>query len=367
MMRIAFIFVLIVHGLIHLIGATKAFGLAEVAQLKQPIPPATGAVWLAAGLAFMLCAVMYRSGSRFWWIVGAVAIVVSQVLIMRQWSDAKAGTLANLIIALPVVLAGLQSGPNSFRSRFERDRDKLLAQPVPPVRMVTDADLATVPPLYQKYLRRVGAVGKPHVYNMRVVFDAQMRGDAKAAWMPATAEQYEFYTTPARLFHMNASRSGLPLDILHRYVDSSATFQVKAVGLFSMVDSKGSAMTKAETVTLMNDVVVLAPAAALDLPFTWKTVDEHTLDATFSNAGFTVSATMRFSNTGELVGFVSNDRAQVTANGASPDIWSTPISEYGMINGIRVGTHGDANWIDKSGEWTYGKFVISEIAYNVKR
>jgi hypothetical protein len=45
--------------------------------------------------------------------------------------------------------------------------------------------------------------------------------------------------------------------------------------------------------------------------------------------------------------------------------WSTPISEYGEIDGIRIGTHGDANRIETSGEWTYGKFDIRSIAYNV--
>jgi hypothetical protein len=47
--------------------------------------------------------------------------------------------------------------------------------------------------------------------------------------------------------------------------------------------------------------------------------------------------------------------------------WSTPISEYREIDGIRIGTHGDANWIETSGEWTYGKFDIRSITYNVDK
>jgi hypothetical protein len=35
------------------------------------------------------------------------------------------------------------------------------------------------------------------------------------------------------------------------------------------------------------------------------------------------------------------------------------------VNGIRVPTHGDANWIDATGEWTYGRFIIRSIAYNL--
>jgi len=35
------------------------------------------------------------------------------------------------------------------------------------------------------------------------------------------------------------------------------------------------------------------------------------------------------------------------------------------VDGIRIGTLGDANWVETSGEWTYGKFQIRSIAYNV--
>ncbi|MBC8088318.1 MAG: hypothetical protein H7Z40_13700, partial [Phycisphaerae bacterium] len=48
-----------------------------------------------------------------------------------------------------------------------------------------------------------------------------------------------------------------------------------------------------------------------------------------------------------------------------PAIWSTPISGYRQVDGIRIGTLGDANWIDAAGEWTYGRFQIVSIAYNV--
>jgi len=179
--------------------------------------------------------------------------------------------------------------------------------------------------------------------------------------------QYEFFDPPARLFYMNATRAGVPIDILHRYVDSAATFQVRIASLFPMVDKRGPTLTRAETVTLMNDIVVMAPAAVLDLPFTCTTVSERSLLATFTNAGHTVSATITFDAAGDLVGFLSNDRTQEDATGSRNVPWSTPISGYREIDGIRVGTLGDANWIKTSGEWTYGKFTIRSIAYNVDR
>jgi hypothetical protein len=162
---------------------------------------------------------------------------------------------------------------------------------------------------------------------------------------------------------MHASRAGVPFDVLHRYVDGAATFRVRIAGLFPMINKQGPGITHDETVTLMNDVLVLAPAAVLDLPFTFETTGERTLRATFRNAGFTVTATLTFDGQGDLVGFVSADRSHDRDEGAAE--WSTPISGYRMIDGIGIGARGDTNWIEPSGEWTYGRFEIATIAYNV--
>jgi hypothetical protein len=269
--------------------------------------------------------------------------------------------LVGAFLLLPRLLA---ARPGSFRSRFARDSTTLLARPVPSEGAVMETDLALLPPLMQTYLRRMGTVGRPRVRNVRVVFAAQMRSSATSPWMQSTATQYEFFGPPARLFHMHARRGGVPIDVLHEYMDGAATFQVRIAGLIPMVNKSGIGITHDETVTLMNDVLVLAPAAALDLPFTFEPIDERSVRATFRNAGFAVAATLTFDAAGDLVGFVSADRAHDRQGGAA--LWSTPISAYGEVDGIRVGTHGDANWIDATGEWTYGRFLVRSIAYNVE-
>ena len=362
-MRIAFAVFILLHGLIHLLGPAKAFGWADVSQLSAPISLAAGLLWLAAAVLLVAAATGLLLRAPWWWYSALPGVLLSQGLIVTAWGDAKFGTLANVIIAIPLLVAALDARPSSFRSRFEHDRNALLAGATLAAALVTEADLAPLPPLMQAYLRRMGAVGRAHVRNLRVTFQAQMRSSATAPWMQATATQYEFFDRPARLFHMNASRAGMPLDVFHRYVDGAATFQVRIAGLIPMVDKRGAEITNDETVTLMNDVLVMAPAAVLDLPFTFETIGKRSLRATFHNAGFTVSAVLTFDDAGDLVGFASTDRAHGREGGAAT--WSTPISGYRQVDGIRIGALGDANWIEPSGEWTYGRFEITSIAYNV--
>ena len=360
-MRIALSVFILLHGLIHLLGPAKAFGWADVSQLRAPISPVAGLLWLAAALLLVVAAAALSLRASWWWYPALPGVLLSQGLIATAWGDAKFGTLANVIIAIPLLVMALDARPSSFRSRFEHDRNALLAGAEHAAYLVTEADLAALPPLMQAYLRRTGAIGRAHVRNLRVTFKAQMRSSATASWMQATATQYEFFDRPARLFHMKASRAGMPLDVFHRYVGGGATFQVRIAGLIPMVDKGGAEITNDETVTLMNDVLVMAPAAVLDLPFTFETTGEQSLRATFYNAGFTVSAVLTFDDAGDLIGFTSTDRA----HSREAATWSTPISGYREVDGIRVGALGSANWIEPSGEWTYGRFEITSIAYNL--
>jgi hypothetical protein len=104
MLKIIFFIIIIVHGLIHLMGFVKAFKLAPMDQLTQPISKPVGLLWLLTALLFLAAVFLFLRRPEFWWIIAAPAIIISQVLIILSWRDAKFGTIANLIILLNIIL-----------------------------------------------------------------------------------------------------------------------------------------------------------------------------------------------------------------------------------------------------------------------
>lgn len=106
-MATAFALLLVVHGLIHLMGAAKAFGWAELPQLTQPISGIFGMLWLVTALLFVATAVSLFAWPRGWWTVGAVAVVLSTFVIAFSWTDAKFGAVANAIVLVGLVLGFL--------------------------------------------------------------------------------------------------------------------------------------------------------------------------------------------------------------------------------------------------------------------
>lgn len=366
-MKIAFVALLILHGAIHLIGFVKAFDLGKVAALREPVSRPMGALWLLAAAAFAVSAALFVWAPRAWWAAAAIALVVSQTLILRSWTDAKFGTLANLIVAVPVALALLDLRGSSFSSTYQREVARGLARRSEQT-LVTEAEVAALPPLVGAYLRRVGVVGKPHVQSFRARMHGAIRSAPDAAWMRYKVEQHSFYDEPTRLFFMEASLYGLPFDVLHQYAGGAATMRVRVLSLVNVVDARGPEMTRAETVTLFNDLCFLAPAALLRADVVWKEARGRTIEGTFTNAGNTISATLEFDERGDLVGFVSNDRYRSSDGKAFVNVpWSTPVKEHRDFGGYRLMAYGEGVWKDPGADFVYITFTIDDIAYNVGR
>jgi hypothetical protein len=369
--KILFVILLAGHGLVHAAGFAKAFGLAALPELTQPVSRAAGVAWLAAGLGFIGAAALLLAGSRRWWWPALPAVALSQALIVHAFHDAKLGTIANAIIVVPLLIALADLRPSSLRSRYEAEvRDAEAAAASLPTQPVTEQDLQAVPEPVRAYLRRAGVVGKPRPALLHARFRARMRTAADAGWMSADVDQVSLLgRAPRRLFYMEAARGGVPFHVFHRYVGDAATMQVRVAGLIPVVDASGWKMTQGETVTLLNDLCLIAPAALLDAPVTWQVLGPREVRATYTNAGHTISAVLSFDAAGDLAGFVSEDRYQSDGKTYHLYPWSTPTGGFRAFDGgaVRLPAEGEARWREPAGEWTYGQFSLLRLDYGQRK
>jgi hypothetical protein len=219
----------------------------------------------------------------------------------------------------------------------------------------------------QRYIRLNGAVGQPRVQNFRARFHGQIRSGPDARWMAFSGEQHNFYDQPSRLFLMNASMFGIPFQAFHRFIGASATMRVKVASVVTMVDAKGPEMDEAETVTLFNDLCVFAPGALVDRRIHWQVIDPHSVSASFTNVSHTIRAILSFNDRGELTNFVADGRAALSADGKSftKMRWSTPLGDYREFGSHRLMTRGEGIWHAPAGDYSYLRFDLDAIAYNV--
>lgn len=359
MLKLLFALFVVLHGLIHILGFVKAFQLAEVSQLTQSIAKPAGLLWLAAAMLFVATIVFFLLDTAWWWMIATLAIVLSQVLIVMSWQDAKFGTIANLTTLVVVVLS---AGSVAFENSFRNDvREHLYRTSSLSEELLTAEDLRPLPAPVQRYLRYVGVVNKPKVKNMRVVFEGQMRSKGKD-FFPFTSVQYNCFDEPTRLFFMKGKMFGVTVPGYHKYSEATATMDIRLFGLIPIVKQAGQILDKTETVTLFNDMCLMAPATLIDKRIQWEEIDGARIKAKFTNLGITITAILFFNEPGQLVNFVSEDRTKINDMKRYP--FYTPVSGYKNINGVNLMSSGEAVYEYPEGRFTYGKFALKSIEYN---
>jgi hypothetical protein len=143
--------------------------------------------------------------------------------------------------------------------------------------------------------------------------------------------------------------------------------RVRAASVIPVVSAAGPEMDRAETVTLFNDLCILAPAALVDAPVEWDAPDGQRVRGAFTHAGGTVTAELVFDDEHHLVDFVSDDRLRASPDGKTftRQRWSTPITGYRDFRGRSVGATGQARWHAPApeGGFTYLEIVVDDIDY----
>ena len=110
-MKTAIIFIILLHGLIHLMGFVKAFDLAEVSELTLPISRSWGLLWFLTALTLILSGGLWMLNVSTWWIPAIIGVILSQILVFTFWQDARFGSIPNLILLIVIVSGFLRHTP----------------------------------------------------------------------------------------------------------------------------------------------------------------------------------------------------------------------------------------------------------------
>jgi hypothetical protein len=341
-------------------GFAKAFGYAEIKNITGQVSKPMGVVWLLAALSILASSLLLFANRPWWWIIAVPAVILSQAAITQSWRDAKYGSIVNMVIVVATVLSW---GNWRFEASFRKDvRENLSRQSALKPALLTEADILPLPPPVRKYLQYSGVVGQPKVKNMRVEFEGEMREKGKD-YFPFHSVQYNFFEEPKRLFFMKARMKGMTVPGYHHYQNFKASMDIRLFGLLPVVRESGPVMDTTETVTLFNDMCLLAPASLIDPRIKWEEKDGLSAKAIFTNGPIAISAVLYFNEKGQLVNFISEDRTAIQQKMKIP--FSTPIHAYRNINGRQVMSEGDAIWHYAEGAFTYGKFRLTSIRFNV--
>lgn len=353
-----------IHGIIHLFGFLKAFGITEFSAIQQPISKTSGLFWLLTCLLFTVAFVLFLIQSDYWWTLGFLALILSQVLIFSYWSDAKFGTAANLVLLFTTIV-----GYSSFSFKHQlKDERRALFQNATFINTgnLTTDEIAHLPSVVQKWLTQSGAIGKPKVSNVYLTQELQLKlKPEQTEWNNGTAEQY--FTTSPPAFNWNIEtqmNSFLNVTGRDQFINGKGEMLIKLLSLVPVADAKNDEKINEAALQRYLAEMVWFPSNAISKHIHWEEIDNTSAKATMEYNGTKGSGVFYFDTNGQFEKFVTMRYKDV--NDTAPTKWTVTASKTKERNGIKIPTECEAHWSLHSKQWTWLKLKIKHIEYNVE-
>lgn len=361
-MKVAYVAIVAVHGLIHLLGFLKAFGISNIQELSLSISKPFGLLWLAALFLFLIYVTLYIMDARFHWLMGLAAVILSQFLVIYFWQDAKFGTISNILI-LAVIL--ISYGNFTFQNMVSKERAGILTQvgqAEPGI--FTKNDLDGLPAPVQQWLNASGAVGKEHIYAARSEQNIRMKLDPdQQEWYQAKALQYTTLTPPAFIWTVDVHMNQLvQFNGRDKFTEGKGAMLIKLNSLIKVVNEHGEKLDEGTIQRFLGEMVWY-PSLAVSPHIVWKSISKHKAKATMTYQGTSGSGTFSFNDDGEMIEF-SAMRFKDNVSGAKRYEWLLTIDDYSVFEGIKVPSRMQATWKLDEGDWTWLKLEIADLQYN---
>jgi len=361
-MRILFFLLITLHGLIHLLGFVKAFNLAQVQELTMNVSKPAGIFWLLVALMLVAAAVLFFLDIKIWWIIGSAAIILSQVLILLAWNDAKFGTIANVIILIVLLPA---AGNYFFNSMVVKERKELLSNVLSPsTKIISAEDINHLPPIVQTWLTNSGVVGKPQVTFGRLKQKGEMKTSPDGRWMEFEAEQYFDLIKPSFIWTTEVEM--MPLIYLNgrdMLIDGEGEMIIKLLSLINVVNEGHNEKMNSGTMIRYLAEICWFPSAALNDYLAWEEIDSLSAKATMKLDNKNVSGIFRFNENGEMISFEA-DRYYGGGEDAKLERWVIETIESKEIDGYHIPVKSKVIWKLKEGDYNWLNLEITDLNVN---
>lgn len=361
-MRIVFSIIIGFHGLVHLLGFAKAFGLAEVKELTLPINKSFGILWLFASLLLITTVILYFLKSNYWWIPGIISVILSQFLIIYFWKDARFGTIPNIILLFIIVVSYANF---RFEKTVQSEVESIhSSQPGKSPESVTEAMLKDLPEPVKKWLEGSGIIGKECIHSVHLRQQALMKlKPEQKKWTKAQAEQYFIVMEPGFIWTADMSMMPLvPVKGKDKFQDGKGQMLIKVWSLFPVVNARNNEKINEGSLQRFLAEIVWFPSAALSDYITWEEIDDYAARATMSYKGVNGSGTFYFDKDGNFeklsaMRYRGEEAVERTE-------WIIEPQEIKVMNGIKIPVKTSVTWKLDSADWTWLKITLTELSYN---
>lgn len=369
MIKLIFVIILLIHGLIHLLGFIYEWKLAAIKQFTGKtmfragpgLKKILGIVWLVILVLFIFTALLYIINNEYWWALSIVSVILSQLLIIFYWKDAKAGTILNIIILL-VSLVGYGNWKLDELVKGET-RDIFARNPANERIILIPENYRKLPEPVQRWLMKSGVTGKEMTRTVRLKQQGEMCSKKGGKWMSFRAEQYYTVQRPAFVWKALIDVApGIFMSGRDLYNKGHGNMKIMAMSLYTVADSRGPEMDQGTLLRYLAEMTWF-PSAALSPYVSWSPVDSVSARAIMSYRNVTASGVFTFTPEGDMISFEALRYGEFDGT-MSQQRWHIDCSKPREFQGIRIPSVSVVTWKLKDSDWTWLKLELTDVEYN---
>jgi len=361
-MKYLFFAVFLLHGAIHLMGFVKAYDIAQLPDFTVSIQKTSGFFWLMATLMLLTAGIGFLRNDSWWSWLAIVSVLLSMILIIAVWKEAKYGMIPNVII---LVVATVSLMTQIFDNGTDAEILQMLGRSETITQSkISDNEISGLPDPVKRWLDVSGVVGKEKTHSVWLKQQAKMKmKPGKDTWSHAVAEQYFTVQNPAFVWRV---RMQMPpfIHIVGRdkFMDGKGEMLIKLFSVIDLVNEKGPKMDEGTIQRFLGEIVWF-PSAALSPYITWEAIDAFSAKATMIYKGTKGSGIFYFNEEGDFVRYVA-----LRYKGNEPDAkryeWVIDVTERAVMNNVKIPVKMTATWKLDGGDWTWLDLEVTDIKYN---
>jgi hypothetical protein len=229
--------------------------------------------------------------------------------------------------------------------------------------VVTEADLANLPAIVQKWMEHSRVTGKERIETVYLHQKASLRLGNDKPWLPAEADQYFKISEPGFIWKATIMMNPL-LKVVGRdmYHQGKGHMLIKALSLIPVANARGEEIDQGTMLRFMGEMSWF-PVAALSDYLKWEEIDSNSARATMNYGGVTASGIFRFSDEGRILSFTAK-RYMENHGRYSLEDWVVEAKDYKEFGGIEIPHKVDVTWQLEAGDYHWFSCEVTDIEYN---
>lgn len=219
------------------------------------------------------------------------------------------------------------------------------------------AQLEGLPEPVQRYFRTVLPEGYPYISSVRLQHKGLFKTGVDKDWTAIEGEQYFTVEPPGFIWRGETAL----FSARDMFVAGRGRLVVTLASLVDVVDAQGSDADQGELLRWLGESVWfptnLLPSERLE----WSPIDQENAKLTFNYHGLSLYYIVSFNERGEITRMET--QRYMTAD--RMETWVGELTDYQLINEVRIPTRIKATWKLPEGDHTYVDFQLQDIQYNV--